>query len=117
MKTMNKTHNRPGFMLYFTAISMFDYCTDEQAGKLIKACFHYALTGNYPTEQLFGTSDNPAEHLDPVIEAYFQLLKDHLDRDQERYEEIVKERIAAGKRGGIAKARNASKSEVDYFCE
>lgn len=90
-------------MLYLTSIALFDFCTDEQAGRLIKACFHYVSNGDYPERQLYppdpctGTTE-----IDPLIDGYFAILKNALDQDAKKYKEVCEKRAEAGKKGGQA---------------
>jgi len=94
-------------MLYLRCVSLFDHCTDEQAGKLIKACFHYMMDGQYPYSQLYGDG-GPDD--DPLIGGYFSaVLQPDLDADIERYNRVSEERAKAGSRGGQAKASNAKR--------
>lgn len=107
---------RPGFMLYLTNMAMFNFCTDEQAGKLIKACFHYVATDEYPYHCLRSKNDYGEQvesEDDKIMDAYFAILQSALDQDAKRYEEIQQERIKAGRKGGQVSGERRKKNSFD----
>ena len=78
---------RPGFMLYFDTAPAFEPLSNENAGRLIKAVFTYASTGELVP-------------LDDSLTLLFELIRPKLDRDAEKYEQTVQRR----KYGGYRKA-------------
>ena len=60
---------------------------DDMAGQLIKQIINYAFDGNLESAN------------DPALNAMFAMIKTKLDEDAATYEEIVKQRSEAGKRG------------------
>lgn len=87
-------------------MNIIDKLTDEQAGQLLKAIVKYSSTGELI-------------ELDFGVEMAFFGIKNHLDRDNEKYLKIVETRTQLGKKGGLAKASKskqklakASKSQV-----
>ncbi|KKK80318.1 hypothetical protein LCGC14_2824700, partial [marine sediment metagenome] len=94
------------FLLYHDQMNIIDKLTDEQAGQLLKAIVKYSSTGELI-------------ELDFGVEMAFFGIKNHLDRDNEKYLKIVETRTQLGKKGGLAKASKskqklakASKSQV-----
>lgn len=117
---------KPGFMLYFTFKPMFDFCSDERAGKLIKACFEYALNGEESDcIDYLASHDNRGEIIHDaefdLLQGYFEVLANAIDQDAARYDEICKKRAEAGAKGGNApripkppkKAKSQKESEDD----
>ena len=78
---------RPGLMLYFDTVPVFERLSDEDAGRLIKAVLAYASTGELVP-------------LDGTLALLFELIRPKLDRDAEKYEQTVQKR----KYGGYRKA-------------
>ena len=72
----------------------------EQRGQLISAIFEYCEDGDIST------------YLDPVCDMAFSMIKDTLDRDAEKYENIRKRNIQNGKSGGRPKKQNSLEKEV-----
>ncbi len=79
------------FLLYHDQMNIIDKLTDEQAGQLLKAIVKYSSTGELI-------------ELDFGVEMAFFGIKNHLDRDNEKYLKIVETRTQLGKKGGLAKA-------------
>lgn len=73
--------------------------SDAQTGRLIKGLLCYADKREAPD-----FSD------DTAVLMLFSVMKKQVDRDFAKYEEICEKRSAAGKKGGTAKAQNASKA-------
>ena len=90
---------KDSFILYTEQKAVIDKLTDEQAGKLIKAIYEYVATDNMP-------------QLDYLLDLIITPIKQSLDKNKEKYEEVSKKRAEAGAKGGkqkIANQANASK--------
>ena len=82
------------FIVYVDYADKFQSLSDEQFGKLMRLMIVYAASGEYePTNDL-------------VVNLAFDVAKADLDRDGEKYEQIIEKRREAGKKGGLAKANN-----------
>ncbi len=74
---------RPGLMLYFDTVPVFERLSDEDAGRLIKAVLAYASTGELVP-------------LDGTLALLFELIRPRIDRDAEKYEQAVQKRKYGG---------------------
>lgn len=77
---------RDSFILYREQKEIFKNLSNEQAGKLIKAIFEYIDTGN-------------EIELDETLKIAFIPIKQQLDRNEIKWQEIKKKRSQAGKIG------------------
>ena len=82
-------------MLYTDQREVFDELTDEDAGKLIKIIFAYV------------NDENP-EVNDRLLKVAFLPIKTQLKRDLVIWDEKKQQRAEAGRKGGLAKASNAT---------
>lgn len=78
--------NKNGFVLYKDQKGLFNYLTDEQAGKLIKTIFSYV------------SDENPMPN-DPIVNVAFESVKSRLKEDLIKWEETCTKRSEAGKKG------------------
>jgi hypothetical protein len=88
---------KKSFVLYTDQREVFEELSDEDAGKLIKHIFSYV------------NDENP-ETNDKLIRLAFLPIKTQLKRDLKIWDEKKHFRSEAGKKGGLAKASNATKS-------
>lgn len=79
--------NRSSCLIYDSWGILIRNLPDEIAGILIKMVLEYAFEG--------GTSPSP----DDSINAMFFMIKDKMDEDKEAYEEEIRRRSEAGKKG------------------
>jgi hypothetical protein len=88
-------NGKKSFVLYTDQKEVFDELTDEDAGKLIKHIFAYV------------NDENP-EQTDKLLKIAFLPIKTQLKRDLVVWDEKKSQRAEAGRKGGLAKASNAS---------
>ena len=88
---------KKSFVLYTDQREVFEELSDEDAGKLIKHIFAYV------------NDENP-ETNDKFVRLAFLPIKTQLKRDLKIWDEKKHQRSEAGKKGGLAKASNATKS-------
>jgi len=86
------SNEKKSFILYQEYEQHFALLSNEDSGKLIKAIFEYNKTGNAP-------------NLQPLPHMAFISMKSALDRDMEKYQNVVKQRSYAGKKSGEARAK------------
>ena len=88
------------FMIFIDNKRFIDRLSYQQAGQLFKALFDYAETGEKPTKvELCG-----------VTEMAFEIFKMNIDKAKSNYESVCKKRAEAGRKGGLAKAKNAKQN-------
>ncbi len=80
------------FVLYTEYAKHIGLLDMEQRGVLFTAIM------NYETEEAL-------PEMDGITEMAFSFIKERLDRDGDKYEDIIKKRQEAGKRGGRGKAK------------
>lgn len=80
------------FLLYNNYKNQFDLLSDEQAGKLIKTIFAYC-------------NGEEIEIDDLAISIVFSIIKDQIERDEEKYRQTCQKRKASGSLGGKSKAK------------
>jgi hypothetical protein len=88
---------KKSFVLYTDQLEVFDELDDVTAGKLIKHIFAYV-------------NDEDPETDDKLVRLAFLPIKTQLKRDLKIWDEKKKQRAEAGKKGGLAKASNATNS-------
>ena len=86
---------KDSFLLYTEIFEQVDLLTDEQAGKFIKAVLHYEADMDLP-------------ELDGVTAMVFSFVRQKLDRDAKKYDEICEKRRIIGAKGGRQKKANSS---------
>ena len=88
------------FILYHDQREVFNRLSKEQAGELIQAIFDYEVTGEMP------------ELSDPLPLVIIP-IKQAIDRNKEKYENIVNKRKEAGSKGGKQKQANLANASFD----
>jgi hypothetical protein len=86
---------KKSFVLYTDQREVFDELDDAEAGKLIKHIFAYVNDEDPQTE-------------DKLVRLAFLPIKTQLKRDLKIWDEKKLQRAEAGRKGGLAKASNAS---------
>ena len=86
---------RDSFILYTSYASKMDKLNDEQFGKVMRAVFDYQRTGEEPVFD------------DLLLDVCFSFIKEDLDANNEKYENVCKQRSEAGKKGGRPRKANA----------
>lgn len=74
--------------------------TDEQAGQLVKAMCHYNKGEDYTAP-------------DPVVTAMFAMIREGMDSNNSRYDEVCRKRAEAGKKGAEARWENDGNSHSE----
>lgn len=67
---------KKSFLLYYDYWEWFKLLTDEELGKLLRAIFIYEREGETP------------KNFDPKLEMAFVMIKETLDRDKLKYEQV-----------------------------
>jgi hypothetical protein len=86
---------KKSFVLYTDQREVFDELDDAEAGKLIKHIFAYV-------------NDEAPQTEDKLLRLAFLPIKTQLKRDLKIWDEKKLQRAEAGRKGGLAKASNAS---------
>lgn len=86
--------SKKSFVLYAEWEDAFDQQPNDVAGELIKLIFDYVRTGEVLK------SDNP------VVNAMFSIFRPAIDRNIDKYDEVVEKRREAGRMGGLKKSQN-----------
>lgn len=84
-------HERKGFFLFYEMVKSLDCLTDEQLGSIIRQAMEYCDSKTVPQFE------------DKALEMAFFSVKLWVDLDHERYENIVKKRSLAGKKGAYVR--------------
>ena len=95
---------KDSFILYTEQKEVIDKLTDEQAGKLIKAIYEYVSTEKMPK-------------LDPLLDIAITPIKQNLDKNADKYEEIKRKRSEAGKIGAETKKQKQAKQANANFAK
>ena len=90
------------FILYTEQQEVINNLTDEQAGQLFKGIFQYVETGNV--------------EFDGILKIAFIPIKQNLDRNIEKWNEVKEKRKIAGKMGA-EKRWNTTASRLDTIKE
>ena len=89
------------FIMYQIWGAAIKHMTDAQAGALLKAIYSYQETGN-------------TEISDPAISLVFDIVRQKMDEDSEKYDQVCSVRSANGKKGGRPlKASGSNDDTVD----
>lgn len=91
--------DKKSFVMYYDWREIFAELTDEEAGKLIKMIYDYEC-------------DRVAGDMNKLLKLAFLPIKNTLDNDRMKYEEVCEKRKEAGKKGG-----RPHKIEVLADCE
>ena len=92
---------RDSFLLYTENAEQLEMLTDEQAGALFKAIMAYQ-TGK------------PLPELDGMTAIVFSVIRQKLDRDAAKYEEVCEKRREAGKKKANADFDTSKKANADF---
>ena len=91
--------DKKSFVMYESWGAAIEKMSNEQAGELIKAIYAYQ-------------KDPDAVPEDPALAFVFELIKQQLDTDSQRYKEACAARSEAGKKGGRPKANASDKKQM-----
>ena len=101
---MAVAEDKTSFILYGSYEEQLDMLTDEQTGKLLKAIYVYARTGEKHSD-------------DPMVAMMLSVISHQMDIDARKYAESVERRkVAASKAGKISAEKRAMK-KVAEECE
>lgn len=91
--------DKKSFVMYESWGAAIEKMNNEQAGELIKAIYAYQ-------------KDPDAVPEDPALAFVFELIKQQLDADSQRYKEACAARSEAGKKGGRPKVNASDKKQM-----
>ena len=91
--------DKKSFVMYESWGAAIEKMNNEQAGELIKAIYAYQ-------------KDPDAVPEDPALAFVFELIKQQLDADSQRYKEVCAARSEAGKNGGRPKTNASDKKQM-----
>ena len=91
--------DKKSFVMYESWGAAIEKMSNEQAGELIKAIYAYQ-------------KDPDAVPEDPALAFVFELIKQQLDTDGQRYKEACAARSEAGKKGGRPKTNASDKKQM-----
>lgn len=91
--------DKKSFVMYESWGAAIEKMSNEQAGELIKAIYAYQ-------------KDPDAVPEDPALAFVFELIKQQLEADSQRYKEACAARSEAGKKGGRPKANASDKKQM-----
>lgn len=97
---MTITAEKKSLLLYYDYQQHFNFLTDEQTGKIIKAMLDYEINGVFP------------EFDEPIMQMTFSFIKSNLDRDMQKYLEKCEKNTENGKKGGRPR-QNQSNEQVN----
>ena len=87
------TEKKKSFLLYAEQEELINELSNEEAGKLFKEVFHYVKTGETP-------------NLSGMMKMAFITIRQDLDRNAQKYDEMVEKRRIAGSMGGKQRVEN-----------
>ena len=91
--------DKKSFVMYESWGAAIEKMSNEQAGELIKAIYAYQ-------------KDPDAVPEDPALAFVFELIKQQLDADSQRYKDACAARSEAGKKGGRPKINASDKKQM-----
>jgi hypothetical protein len=91
--------DKKSFVMYESWGAAIEKMNNEQAGELIKAIYAFQKNPDVVPE-------------DPAIAFVFEIIKQKLEEDNKRYEEVCAARSEAGKKGGRPKANVSDKKQM-----
>ena len=91
--------DKKSFVMYESWGAAIEKMSNEQAGELIKVIYAYQ-------------KDPDAVPEDPALAFVFELIKQQLDADSQRYKEACAARSEAGKKGGRPKTNASDKKQM-----
>lgn len=93
---------KDSFILYTEQKEIFENLSDEDAGKLIKQIFKYIETGQEP-------------EINGMLKIAFIPIRQNLDRNNDKWEDIKQKRSEAGKLGAeIKKQKQAKEANANF---
>ena len=100
---MAVAEDKTSFILYGSYEEQLDMLTDEQTGKLLKAIYVYARTGEKHSD-------------DPMVAMMLSVISHQMDIDARKYAESVERRkVAASKAGKISAEKRAMKKAAQEY--
>lgn len=96
--------SKESFILFTEQKEVFENLSDEQAGQLIKAIFGYIDNGEEP-------------QLDITLKMAFIPIRQNLDRNNEKWEDVKQKRSEAGKLGAETKKQKQAKRANANFAK
>lgn len=92
--------DKTSFICFVEWDETFDFLTDEEVGKIIRALFKHVKDGAEP------------HFKDRLLQTHYQILRNAVDRGAEKYEKVCEKRQAAAKKRweDVQMHANASKS-------
>ena len=84
---------KKSFLLYISSFKQIRKLTQEQKGVLLDAIMNFQ-------------EGVPLPEMDPLVDMCFGFIADDMQRDAEKYEEIVEKRRESGRKGGLQKQAN-----------
>jgi len=84
---------KKSFLLYISSFKQIRKLTQEQKGVLLDAIMNFQ-------------EGIPLPDMDPLVDMCFGFIADDMQRDAEKYDEIVEKRRIAGRKGGFQKQAN-----------
>lgn len=91
--------DKKSFVMYESWGAAIEKMNNEQAGELIKAIYAFQKNPDVVPE-------------DPAIAFVFEIIKQKLEEDNQRYEEVCAARSEGGKKGGRPKANASDKKQM-----
>lgn len=79
---------KKSLLLYYDYAQHFNFLSDEQVGKIIKAMLNYEIDGVFP------------EFDEPIMQMTFSFVRSNLDRDKQKFLEKCEKNAENGKKGG-----------------
>jgi hypothetical protein len=95
---------RDSFIMYTENAEQIDMLNDEQAGVLLKAVMHYQMGLDVP-------------EMDGMVSIVFSVLRQRLDRDSAKYEEVCEKRKEAGRKAKKANAVSEEAKKANAFSD
>lgn len=101
---------KESFVLYTSYKKQIDLLNNEQKGLLLSAIFNYQLNEDLP-------------EMDGMTSILFSVIKDQLDRDNDKYKKVCEKRKQSGKMGGRPKKQEEPNAiqekakKANGFCE
>lgn len=87
-KEVESLSEKKSLLLYYDYQQHFNFLTDEQLGRLIRAMFDYEINRVVP------------EFDEPVMKMCFSFVQSNLDRDLQKYIDKCEKNAENGKKGG-----------------
>lgn len=96
--------NRDSFVMYASSLDILDLLSKDQAATLFLAIREYVKGRDLP-------------ELDQVTQVAFLPIKNQIDRDVKKYDEICEKRREAGAKGGRPKKEASESKKTNCFSE